>query len=120
MGPINFKHSYGCCIRSICRNSTTNHMGNIFLNTLKVGICQPFYFGGINMIHFLAQAATVIWLLWAIIFGLALLLTAIVKIISVFKDMQGDVYMTDTETLLFSIFALILVIIIGTRNKQLH
>lgn len=39
------------------------------------------------MIHFLAQAATVIWLLWAIIFGLALLLTAIVKIISVFKDM---------------------------------
>lgn len=87
MDPINFKHSYGCCIRRICSNSTTNHMGNIFLNTLKVGICQPFYFGGINMIHFLAQTATVIWLLWAIIFGITFLAGTIVKMVSIFKGM---------------------------------
>lgn len=72
------------------------------------------------MLTTLASFAAYIWLIVAIVFGVIALISIFASIVSIIKDMQGDVYMTDTETLLFSIVALILVIIIGTRNKQLH
>lgn len=72
------------------------------------------------MLTTLASFAAYIWLIVAIVFGVIALISIFASIVSIIKDMQGGIYMTDTETLLFSIVTLILVIIIGTRNKQLH